>query len=169
MYFSVIQSFGPQEGERWERYCAWRGLGFTAFESIDAIMCPSRFSPKTAADWQHAVCEDFKTHLIADEAYARTILERSPGCRLVAVGSPGEPCGHRFCGYDVIDGWWEVSLLSNWGNDMEMVNRNLGANGLISSLPVVTAVHRWIMEHCGKDSHAAGSRIVSVHEVASRP
>ena len=68
-----------------------------------------------------------------------------------------------FLGYDIIDGYCDVSLLTNWGNDVEIVNRSLGSNALVPTLAQAESIHKFLTSNHGDDNHVEGSRIISVY------
>jgi hypothetical protein len=47
MLYSIVESFSPLSGDAWDKYCNWRGLRFERFDSIDGLLRPSLFDPKT--------------------------------------------------------------------------------------------------------------------------
>jgi len=52
MLYRIIAKFGPNDEQRWADYIRWRGLShLTRFDSVDGILRPSLFVPKTDQDW----------------------------------------------------------------------------------------------------------------------
>src|SRR3954464_4455142 len=71
MVYTIIESFSPSDGERWTKYCAWRGINFERFDSIDGILRPSLCSKPSDEDWPHILKEDFMLHYFTDLEYAQ--------------------------------------------------------------------------------------------------
>src|SRR3982750_4160943 len=108
MLYRIVAKFGPSDGKRWSDYLQWRGLHLTRFDSVDGILRPSLFAPKTEQDWQHCVSEDFKTDLITDLSFANSILLRYEDAEIVGIELEVDERhvpGPNFVGYDIIDGY----------------------------------------------------------------
>ena len=69
----------------------------------------------------------------------------------------------EFLGYDLIDGSNDVSLLTNWGNDVGIVNRSISNTGLIRSRSVIEEVKDELLNAFGTDGHVDGCKVVSVY------
>ena len=165
--FTIIESFGPPQGASWSYYIEWRGLSFDRFDSIDAILRPSLFTPESEEDWKHVSLESCMTHLITDYEYAAQ--KRSQMQRGDIVGlryDDHDESDAAFLGYDLIDGSLDVSLLTNWGNDMASINRALGPNALVQSFSVVQSIQNHLLSTCIDDGHVDGCRIVSIYGTA---
>jgi hypothetical protein len=84
-------------------------------------MRPDLFSPQTDEDWDNCINEDFKLSLINDLAYAQKISINYQNYEIVGViinpkcNREVIPANHELMGYDIIDGYCSVSLLTNWG------------------------------------------------------
>ena len=68
-----------------------------------------------------------------------------------------------FLGFDIIDSYNSVSLLTNWGNEMETINQALASNALITDWETARKIHEELHEHWGNDGHVEGCRIVSIY------
>ncbi len=166
MLFTIIGSFSPQDGDPWTAYCAWRGLDFEKFESIDGILRPSLLGEPQGEDWNHIVQEDFMLRFITDYDYARSKHQEIGTGDLVGVKfSNHDPADDRFLGFDLIDGDCFVSLLTNWGNDIGNINRALSPSALIPSLPVIENIQAELLRSFGNDPHVEGCRIVSIYRL----
>ena len=131
MLFKIIESFSPSNGDKWTSYCNWRGMRFERFDSIDGILRPSLFDPTEVEDWAHIVNEDFMLHFFTDFNYAAKKRRQIGVGDLVGVRfEEHDEADEHFLGYDLIDGYCDVSLLTNWGNDVELINRSLSPNAL---------------------------------------
>ena len=60
MYYKIVEKFGPENGDRWERYLDCRGLDLIKFDSVDGVLRPDLFEPESNEDWKNCVNEDFK-------------------------------------------------------------------------------------------------------------
>jgi hypothetical protein len=164
MLFTLVESFSPQDGERWAGYCAWRGIAFERFDSIDRILRPSLFSPKDGADWSHVVKEDFMIDIITDRSFAVEKLRRIGKGDIVGITfEDHDEHDPRFLGYDLIDGCCSVSLFTNWGNDHEMINRSLAANGLVCSFSVANSIRDELIKTASGDGHVNGCRVIAIY------
>jgi hypothetical protein len=163
MLYTIVESFSPAHAG-WTSYCEWRGLAFERFDSIDGILRPNLFYPPEDSDWAHIVNEANMLHLITDLPHAMRKLAQIGSGDLVGVRfgdhdirDPG------FLGFDIIDGYCHVSLLTNWGNDVEIINRSLTPNALLRNLKTAEAIFETVQTTYADDSHVDGSRIVSVY------
>ncbi|WP_223788366.1 hypothetical protein [Marinicella meishanensis] len=166
MYFSIVESFGPHS-EGWAAYVAWRGLTLDAFESIDGMLrCALFHTPNTPTEWAHVVNENCMLHLITDHGFAIQLLQIIGEGDLVGIKlEQHEPNHPQFLGFDLIDGQFDVSLLTNWGNDNTMVNQHLGRNGLIKDLATVQQIQQHLLSEFAHDGHVPGCQIVSVYDM----
>lgn len=168
MLFAVVQPFSPACGEGWKGYCSWRGITFDRFDSVDRILRPSLFSPNTAADWEHVIAADFRTHLIKDYDYALEARQRIGRGDIVGLRFEDHDERHPgFAGYDIIDGYCSVSLLTNWGNDIACINEALSPNALVRCLETARRIHQELLQKHASDAHVEGSQIVSVYNLTS--
>jgi len=135
MYYKIIEKFGPQNIDRWRSYLAWRGLNLTCFDSVDGILRPDLFEPKSREDWDNCVREDFKLGLISNLDYAKKVLEKTSHSALVGVEieldenySPQD----GLLGFDILERECQISILTNWGSDEEgLINSHVMPNGLV--------------------------------------
>jgi hypothetical protein len=164
MLFTIIEDFGVSDGEAWTRYLEWRGVHFERFDSLDGILRKRLFTPESAEDWKHVACENFMLNYLTDFDYARQMHAQIGAGSLMGLSySEHDETNMGFLGYDIIDGYCDVSLLTNWGNDVEVVNRSLGSNALVPTLALVQRIHEFLTSHHGDDSHVDGCQIVSVY------
>jgi len=164
MLFTLVESFGPSNGEAWTSYLGWRGLSFSRFESIDGILRPALFRPETTEDWAQTVAP----HYISDLTRARKKQVDIGRGDIVGLNFESHDESHPdFLGFDLIDGHDQVSLLTNWGNDLGLINRALSPSGLVIEFRVIRAIQEELIHHHGTDGHVEGCRIVSVYRVGS--
>lgn len=169
MNYKIVQRFGPEDGERWEKYLAWRRIELTRFDSLDNILRPDLFNPTSPEDWENCVNEDFKLSIITNAPFAEEILKRFPHAVLVGVESdldeqyvpsPGLE------GYDILDGYCSVSLLANWGSDEEqLVTPFMGENALIHSLPKALELRNLLRNRFPGDPHAQECQVWAVYRI----
>ena len=165
--FAIIEPFGPAQGDRWSSYIEWRGLSFERFDSIDGILRPSLFSPESEEDWKHVFPESRVIHLITDHEYAALKRSQMQSGDIVGLRlDDHDESDAAFLGFDLIDGSFDVSLLTNWGTDLDCINRALGPNALIQSLSVVQSIQAHLLSTCMEDGHVDGCRIVSIYSTA---
>lgn len=157
MYYKVVEKFGLYSGSHWSSYQEWRDFRFSSFESVDALLRPDLLEPESDEDWDNCVNEDYKLNLITNLDYALKVRSRFTDSDLVGVeieleGPPNETSD--LLGYDIVDGYCQVSLLTNWGNRNEVINTSLGKNGLIEEFSEALRVRNYLRENFRKDGHA---------------
>lgn len=165
MLYTLIEPFSPNDGDRWTKYCVWRGLQFERFDSIDGILRPSLFRQPQESDWSHIVNENFMLHYFLDREYAELKRREIGRGDLVGVEFQAhDELAIGFLGYDLIDGCNDVSLLTNWGNDVAIVNRSISKTGLIRSRTLIEEVKEELVRSYGSDGHVDGCKVVSVYK-----
>ncbi len=169
MYYKIVKKFGPQAGDRWQRYLAWRGLNLNSFDSVDGILSSDLFEPESDEDWRNCVNEDYKLSLIANLDYAKAILERYDNAVLVGIEMELEE-GYvpkvGLLGFDIIDGYCEVSLVTNWGSDREgIINNYVMPNGLIANLGQALQIRDLLRKEFSEDSHAQNCQVWAIYRV----
>ena len=171
MLFKVVEKFGPCSGESWASYIAWRKFEFSSFDSIDGMLRPDLFAPETEEDWSNCVNANFKLNLITNLNYAQIVLAKYENARLVGVipELDIEPeLSSCLLGYDIIDGYCDVSLLTNWGvDDIEFINRKIQPNGLVGSFSTALELRNYLREEYAEDGHAEYCAIWAVYRVST--
>jgi len=170
MYYKIIEKFGPQDHEKWASYTQWRKLPqLTSFDSLDGILRPDLFHPESEEDWRNCVNEDFKLSLITNLAYAKKVSVRFSDVDLVGVEielDDGYEAGSGLLGFDIIDGYCGVSLLTNWGSDEEAImTPYIMPNGLLGNLAQSLAIRNTLRERFPKDSHACACQVWAVYKI----
>lgn len=167
MLYTIVEAFSPGDGESWSSYCDWRGIALERFDSIDRIMRPALFNgPATEEDWSHVVNADCMVHLMTDLEYAVGKQREIGSGDLVGVRlEDHDEKDERFAGYDLIDGSWAISLLTNWGNDNERISRSLSPCALISDYQTIGAIRDHLLATAGEDGHVCGCRIISIYRI----
>jgi hypothetical protein len=169
MYYLIVRPFGPCREPEWSQYKAWRNLPqLETFDSVDSILRPCLFTPETPEDWENCLNEDFKLHLITNVEYARARLDTfGKEAELVACEFPVE-AGYKersgLLGYDIVDGYSSISLLTNWGTDPEgIMSGHIGPNGLVNGLGEALALKACLESRFGDDPHVKGCTIWAVY------
>jgi hypothetical protein len=164
MLFTIVENFGVADGEPWSSYIEWRGIHFDRFDSLDGILRKSLFTPESEEDWSHVVCENFKLSYLTDFSHAhQTHVRMGIGSLMGFAYTEHDEANEGFLGYDIIDRFCDVSLLTNWGNDVEIVNHAIGSNALVPTLAQVERIHEFLTSNHGDDNHVKDCRIVSVY------
>lgn len=169
MYYKLVERFCPEDGKRWQSYLEWRGLILTEFESVDGILRPDLFEPETKDDWENCVNEDFKLNLITDLDYARSARARYESAVLVGVEielDAGYVPKNGLLGFDIVDGYCDVSLVTNWGTDEEdIISDHVMPNGLIGDLAEALRIRDSLRENFPEDPHAKDCEVWAIYRV----
>ena len=165
MYYKIIEKFSPSDEERWQSYLKSRGLDLTCFDSVDSILRPDLFDPRSHEDWANCVNENYKLNLITNSNYARKILPRYHNADLVGVEIELDEAympKDSLLGYDIIDG--SISVLTNWGTDTEnLINPHLMPNGLIGDLTQAFRIRNLLRQKFPDDPHVKESEVWAVY------
>jgi hypothetical protein len=170
MYYKVVERFGPQDGERWQSYLAWRGLGLDRFDSVDAILRPDLFVPQSAQDWDNCVNADDKLSLITDREYAIQVADRYDNAVLLGVEielDEGHVPQDGLLGFDIIDEYCNVSLVTNWGTEGGSVidDSQIMSNGLIRDFGQALQIRDLLRGRFPEDPHAGNCEVWAVYSV----
>lgn len=172
MFYTIIKPFSEADGYSWISYCKWRGIQFEGFDSIDGLLRPSLFEPTTEEDWNHVSTQHDlqKYKYIIDFDYAcQKHKEIGSGSLLLGLSfDKHKENDSGFLGYDLIDGYYDVSLLTNWGNDNAVINQRISYRGLVSSYEVIQEIQEHLIEVYGNDAHVEGCYIVSIYSTGFR-
>ena len=164
MLYSIIETFGPEDGDSWRNYCSWRQIEFERFDSIDGTLRPNLFSEIEDGDWSHIVNQNFMLHLMTDLEFANYKKEQIGSGSIVGVLTDAhDERDPHFCGYDIIDKYWDVSLLTNWGSDVSLINERICSNALFASIGVAKVVQEHLLAAHSTDDHVADCQIVSIY------
>ena len=163
--YTIVESFSSADGDKWSSYCEWRGKNFERFDSIDGMLRPNLFEQPEENDWEHIVNESFMLHLITDLAHAEKKKEEiEKGILLELRLDEHSPEDDRFLGFDIIDGYFDISLLTNFGNDIEYLNEAIESNGLISDFQTTEGIYTKLKNEFGDDAHVKDCRIISIYK-----
>ena len=170
MYYKIVEEFGPKSGEKWQGYIKWRKLThLTSFDSIDAILRPDLFTPATEEDFKHCINADYKINLITDLSYAQKIARQFDDADLVGVEielKEGYVAQSNLLGYDIIDGYGGVSLLTNWGTDDQRIMSSLiMKNGLVHDFNKALEIRNTLRERFPEDAHACACQVWAIYRI----
>ena len=169
MYYKIIGKFGPSDVERWQSYLKWRGLDLTCFDSVDGILRPDLFNPRSHEDWANCVNENYKLNLITNSNYARKILHQYHNADLVGVEIELDEAyvpKDGLLGYDIIDGECSISVITNCDTDKEnLINPHLMSNGLIGDLAQTLHIYDLLRQTFPNDPHMKESGVWAVYSV----
>ena len=171
VFYKVVKPFGPDSGAVWGDYLAWiHQKQMTSFDSVDAGLRADCFNPETNEDWKHCVNEDHKLNLLIDLDYARKIQRENPDSEIVGVEVDVEATHvprNGLCGYDILDEWCAVSLLTNWGTSEPVFEGiEFQANGLLRDISIASRMQTMLREHCCDDPHAKNCQVWAIYKFA---
>ncbi len=157
--------------KEWHDYCNWRKRQFTEFKSLDSTLQNSIFTPQLDHDWNFAVnTGNFLTDVVNDLNFAKSYCVRQDAQIILSFDfiDNADP-NRQTIGFDILDGALDYSLLTNFGNDISIVNKYLDTSGLISSREDVIKVHQWFLSEMPNDGHVHGSKICAVYPEIETP
>ena len=172
MLYKILKFFGPGSGKEWDDYQSWIDRDqLESFDSIDSMLRDECFEPKTEEDWRNCVNEDFKLNFINNLEYAVKVQCQNPGSEIVGVDieiTEGYTAESGFCGFDILDEWFAVSLITNWRKD-ELVFDSIRfeSNGLIGNVKEALATRDMLRTKYLDDPHAKNCKVLAVYRVAA--
>ena len=120
--YTARERFTPANTDSWGEYVAW--IGFVHIEelvTLDHMLCPEIIDELTDADWPHSVQADFRTTWFHDLDYLRQRCPWQIGRdQIIAmieqpIAENPPPSGFTACGFDILDGYDSISVLTNCG------------------------------------------------------
>ncbi|MBN2218601.1 MAG: hypothetical protein JW719_14590 [Pirellulales bacterium] len=169
MYYKIVEPFGPQSGGKWYDYLKWRGLKLTRFDSVDGLLRPDLFEPLSVEDWHNCVNKDFRLNLITSLDYARSILGQHDNAVLVGVEielQKGYDPKSGLLGFDIMDDYGSISLVTDWGTDEEgIINNNVMKNGLIGDFDRALIIRDLLRVEYSEDPHANNCGVWAVYQL----
>jgi hypothetical protein len=165
--------------QEWRSYCLWRNRDFTSFDSLDSTIHQSMYSVYSESEveddneWNYNVWNgdhSTATDVVNDFAFAQRYAQRCGADEILIFDFfETEDTSLHVVGYDILDGAFRYSLLTNFGNDITIVNDCLGPTGLIHDKDKALEVHRWFMDNMPDDHHVIGSRLFVVYDKFAEP
>lgn len=159
--YTARKRFTPQVGDGWADYIKW--IGFAKVKemvTIDYMLCPNLITVLTDADWSHNVHVGHRTSWFHDLTYTRQRCDWRPGHdQIIAMLDSPEvehtaPTGFAPCGFDIVDGFDAISVLSNCGRLPGIVDPlAVNAYGLLTDLATATTIAEVIRETFPDDPH----------------
>jgi hypothetical protein len=120
--YAAHRRFDPSAGERWRSFVQWSGFhNIDEVVSTDQMLCPNLVEELIDADWEHNLHKDSKLHLFRDLEYLKRRVNYDARVHnlLCLVERPKAPvfpeAGFELCGYDILDSFDSVSVLTNCG------------------------------------------------------
>ena len=119
--FSARQRFTPAH-PGWRSYLEFSGFTHVAeVVTLDSILCADLVETLLEEDWNHNVQADYRLTWFTDVVYLRQRLPwRADQHQILAMAeNPTQqqpvPPGFEFCGFDILDGYDDISVLTNCG------------------------------------------------------
>ena len=112
MYFTAIEKFDRDNGERWADYARWIGRSdLVRIVTLDSLLCPPVVHAESAEDWQFVAKEDFMLDFFTDLDFVlRGVAGHRPAVVLAVIREPAaadvENFSHPdfgFAGFDLLD------------------------------------------------------------------
>jgi len=154
------------DSKEWKDYCSWRNKDFNEFKSLDSTIQKSIFEPKLDSDWSFVVnTGQYLTDVVNDLEFAKEYSKRVEAQSILSFDFIDSTAQNReVIGYDILDGALSYSLLTNFGSNINIVNKHLNDSGLISNKADAIRVHKWFSSEMPDDAHVEGSKICSVYQ-----
>ena len=121
-YYTAIESFDPENGERWLGFTRWLGRSdFKRIVTLDSALCPTVVHPQSADDWQYVAKEEFMLDFFTDHGFVlRRTHGRRPSVVIAVKREPSEEDLENFAlphfelaGFDLVDAEFTRSALFN--------------------------------------------------------
>jgi hypothetical protein len=162
--FIATERFDPTDGETWQKYFEWAKIpALKEVVSLDISLCNPLVNELSDEDWNHIVCEDFRSNYFKDLDYLA--LKVKDVQRKNVLGLYRNPDTHistapaqrdfGFIGYDLIEEATQISALTNCGGFPEAFsNDELNSCGLISKFERANEIRKKLVEMYPKEAHA---------------
>ena len=174
--FAAHERFGPSCGESWISYIQWSGFHhISELVSTDEMLCPSVLGELIDEDWHHNIHADFKTYFFRDFEYLKRRIDFDPARHnlLSIIERPDSSTradgGFEFCGYDILDSYDSVSVLTNCGGFPEIFEASeVNRYGLLDDFSRALDIAAKLREAEAEDPHCADCRVWSLRRYAGR-
>lgn len=172
MKYIITKKFGPHSDE-WKDYAKWAGLqNCQEYYSIDGINRDSLFSPESAEDWENCINENYRLHILTNLDYAKKIMPKFPHGEIIGIienpktASEKIPPNHTLMGYDIIDGYNDISLLTNWGGEKDGIkNLELNKSALIADMNYAYVLKEMLHHDFSEDDHAKNCEVWAIYKI----
>jgi len=119
-YYTAIERFDRDNGERWLGYTRWLGrTDLVRVVTLDSILCPPVVHMETSEDWPFVAQEEFMLDFFTDLDFVRRrVSGHRPSVVIAVARDPsasdisGFPHPHfEFSGFDIVDAQFTASAL----------------------------------------------------------
>jgi hypothetical protein len=168
--FAAHFRFGPTSGEAWGKYIQWSGLRhISELVSTDTMLCPPVIDELVDADWQHNIHADNKIYRFHDCAYLKKRINYDSARHniLAIIERPVSPTvaegGFQFCGYDILDSYDSISVLTNCGGFPDIFAASeINRFGLLDDLVRANKIAATLRDKHQADPHCCDCRVWSL-------
>lgn len=174
MKYIIVEKFGPGD-DKWKSYAKWVGLeNCQGYYSIDGIIRRTLFQPESMEDWENCINEDYKLHIITNINYAKKIITKFPNGEIIGIienpklSNERIPMDHILMGYDIIDGYNDISLLTNWGGKDGGIIKNLKLNSsaLLDNINYAYELKEMLRKDFFHDNHAEDCEVWAIYKLS---
>ena len=162
-WFIATEPFGPDDGERWQKYIKWSRLTqLSEVVSLDSSLCPSVLPDVKDDFWPHIVNEDYMLAYFTDLEFLKKQVSTVNRFNMLCVlrnpvhhdeKAPME--GFEFIGYDLIEARTGISALNNCGGFPEVFSKGeLSPHGLLTDFERAVDVRSTLRSKCPNEPHA---------------
>jgi len=120
MYYTAIERFDPNNGERWIGYTRWLGrTDLKRVVTLDSLLCPTVVHAESCDDWGFVAKEDFMLDFFTDLGFVlRRVAGHRPSLVVAVARDPSteevddfaDP-DFEFAGFDIVDTQFFASAL----------------------------------------------------------
>jgi hypothetical protein len=168
--FGAHKRFDPSCGESWTSYIEWSGFQhINELVSTDEILCPSVLDELIDEDWHHNIHADFKIFFFRDFEYLKRRIDFDPARHniLSIIERPDSAikadAGFEYCGYDILDSYDSVSVLTNCGGFPGIFKASdVNQYGLLDDLSRALVIAAQLREAEPDDPHCGDCRVWSL-------
>jgi hypothetical protein len=143
-YYTAIERFDHNNGERWLGYTRWLGrTDLARVITLDSILCPPVVHVESSDDWEHVAQEEFMLDFFTNLDFVlRRVSSHRPSVVVAVARNPSADevanfphPDFEFAGFDIVDAQFTASALLNGCNFPEAfdVSELSSESGLIKS------------------------------------
>jgi hypothetical protein len=121
-FYTAHRRFGPDSGDRWSSFIEWSGFRHVSeVVTTDELLGFALIDELIDEDWKYNIHSDCKMHFFRDLEYLKRRVGYRPELHnlLLITERPDSPTpapdGFEFCGYDILDSFEAISVLTNCG------------------------------------------------------
>jgi len=169
-FYAAHKRFDPSCGESWSKFVEWSGFRhITELVSTDIMLCPSLINELIDEDWQYNIHADNRVYFFHDWEYLKQRINYDPTRHnfLSLVEPPDSsvvaPRGFEFCGYDILDSYDSISVLTNCGGFPSIFDvREVNQFGLLGDHSRALEIAANIRRLNPEESHCCDCRVWSL-------